>query len=153
MQDYPHHYIVKADAPAEGVISVSSNGLQTLPSAAPAEFDGPGDLWSPETFLVAAVADCFILTFRAVARGSHFDWNSVSCEVDGKLDRMENVTRFSEFQVTVTLHVPEGTDLHKAERLVEKSDHVCLVTNSLTAETILTTNVIVDGEPDAPAQK
>jgi organic hydroperoxide reductase OsmC/OhrA len=144
MQDYPHHYVVSADAPAEGIIKVSSNGLETLPSLAPAEFGGPGDLWSPETFFVAAVADCFILTFRAVARGSHFEWNSVKCEVDGILDRVEKVTRFTEFHVRVTLHVPEGTDVHKAERLVEKSDHVCLVTNSLTAETILTSDIVID---------
>jgi organic hydroperoxide reductase OsmC/OhrA len=144
MQDYPHHYVVSADAPAEGIISVSSEGLETLPSLAPAEFGGPGDLWSPETFLVAAVADCFILTFRAVARGSRFEWNSVNCDVDGVLDRVERVTRFTEFHVRVTLHVPPGTDLHKAERLVEKSDHVCLVTNSLSAETILKTNIVVD---------
>jgi organic hydroperoxide reductase OsmC/OhrA len=144
MQDYPHHYIVSADAPSEGVINVSSKGLETLPSQAPAEFGGPGDLWSPETFLVAAVADCFILTFRAVARGSRFEWNSVKCEVDGVLDRVDRVTRFVEFNLRVTLHVPEGSDLHKAERLVEKSDHVCLVTNSLNAEMRLTTKVVID---------
>lgn len=144
MQDYPHHYLVKAETPAEGVINVSSSGLETLPSLAPAEFGGPGNLWSPETFLVAAVADCFILTFRAVARGSHFEWNSVSCDVDGVLDRVDGVTRFTEFHVTVTLHVPQGSDMHKAERLVEKSDHVCLVTNSLTAETILSAEIVVD---------
>jgi len=144
MQDYPHHYVVRADAPEQGVISVSSTGLETLPSLAPAEFGGPGDLWSPETFLVASVAECCILTFRAVARGSHFEWNSIECEVDGILDRVDRVTRFTEFHVKVTLHVPEGTDQHKAERLVEKSDHVCLVTNSLTAKTILETHVIVE---------
>ncbi|MFC1695285.1 OsmC family protein [Pseudomonadota bacterium] len=144
MQDYPHHYVVSADAPAEGIIKVSSDGLETLPSLAPAEFGGPGDLWSPETLFVAAVADCFILTFRAIARGSHFEWNSVKCEVDGILDRVDKVTRFTEFHVRVTLRVPEGTDVHKAERLVEKSDHVCLVTNSLTAETILTSDIIID---------
>jgi organic hydroperoxide reductase OsmC/OhrA len=144
MQDYPHHYIVSADAPSEGVINVSSKGLETLPSQAPAEFGGPGDLWSPEAFLVAAVADCFILTFRAVARGSRFEWNSVKCEVEGVLDRVDRVTRFIEFDLRVTLHVPEGSDLHKAERLVEKSDHVCLVTNSLNAEMRLTTKVVID---------
>jgi uncharacterized OsmC-like protein len=144
MQDYPHHYIVSADAPSEGVINVSSKGLETLPSQAPAEFGGPGDLWSPETFLVAAVADCFILTFRAVARGSRFEWNSVKCEVDGVLDRVDRVTRFVEINLRVTLHVPEGSDQHKAERLVEKSDHVCLVTNSLNAEMRLTTKVVID---------
>jgi uncharacterized OsmC-like protein len=144
MHDYPHHYVVSADAPADGVISVSSDGLETLPTLAPAQFDGPGDLWSPETLLVAAVADCLILTFRAIARGSRFEWNSISCEVDGVLDRVDRVTRFTEFHVRVSLHVPEGTDKHKAERLVEKSDHVCLVTNSLNAETLLVTNIVVD---------
>jgi organic hydroperoxide reductase OsmC/OhrA len=144
MHDYPHHYVVSADAPADGVISVSSDGLETLPTLAPAQFDGPGDLWSPETLLVAAVADCLILTFRAIARGSRFEWNSISCEVDGVLDRVDRVTRFTEFDVRVTLHVPQGTDEHKAERLVEKSDHVCLVTNSLNAETLLATKIVVD---------
>jgi len=144
MQDYPHHYVVTADAPAEGEIAVSSKGLETLSSMAPAEFGGPGDLWSPETFLVAAVADCFILTFRAVARGSRFEWNALKCEVDGILDRVENVTRFTEFHFRITLNVPAGTDINKAERLIEKSDHVCLVTNSLTAETHLTTFIVVD---------
>ncbi len=144
MQDYPHRYEVSAQAPATGEISVASPGLQTLPSLAPAEFGGPGDLWSPETFLVAAVADCFILTLRAVARGARFEWNSVNCEVAGILDRVDNVTRFTEYHVKVTLHVPAGSDTHKAERLVEKSDHVCLVTNSLNGKTILDTHIVID---------
>ena len=144
MQKYPHHYVVSADAPSEGVINVKSEGLETLPSLGPRQFDGPGDLWSPEAFLVASVADCFILTFRAVARGSRFEWNSVKCEVDGVLNRVDRVTRFTDFHVHVILHVPEGTDQHKAERLVEKSDHVCLVTNSLNADMHLTTNILFD---------
>jgi organic hydroperoxide reductase OsmC/OhrA len=144
MQDYPHRYEVSAQAPETGEISVASPGLQTLPSLAPAEFDGPGDLWSPETFLVAAVADCLILTLRAVARGARFEWNSVNCEVVGILDRVDNVTRFTEYHVKVTLHVPAGSDTHKAERLIEKSDHICLVTNSLSGKTILDTHIVID---------
>ena len=144
MQEYPHQYSVSAAAPAEGEIEVSSPGLETLPSMPPAEFGGPGDRWSPETFLVAAVADCFILTFRAVARGSKFDWNKVQCDVKGVLNRVDRVTRFTDYHVHVTLHVPPGTDLHKAERLVEKSEHVCLVTNSLNGESHLETSIVVD---------
>ena len=144
MQEYPHHYVVRADAPTIGNINVSSTGLETLPSQAPAEFGGPGDLWSPETFLVAAVANCLILTFRAIARGSRFEWNSISCDAEGVLDRIENVTQFTAFHLNVTLHVPTGTDLDKAEHLIEKSDHLCLVSNSLTADTILESNIISD---------
>jgi organic hydroperoxide reductase OsmC/OhrA len=144
MQDYPHHYVVSAQAPSEGTIEVSSDGLETLPSLAPAEFGGPGDLWSPETFLVAAVADCFILTFRAVARGARFEWNAVNCEVDGVLDRVDRVTHFTEYHIRVTLHIPAGSDEHKAARLIEKSEHVCLVTNSLTGEKHLSYDIVVD---------
>ena len=151
MQPYPHHYVVSADSPAEGEISVRSPGLETLPSMPPAEFGGPGDLWSPETFLVAAVADCFILTLRAVARGARFEWNSVKCEVDGILDRVDRVTRFTEYHVRVTLHVPEGTDEHRARRMVEHSEHVCLVTNSLNGTTTLETTIVVDQEAGVAA--
>lgn len=144
MQDYPHHYIVSADAPQEGTIDVSSPGLETLPSLAPAEFGGPGDLWSPETFLVAAVADCYILTFRAVSRGSRFEWNSLGCEVDGVLDRVENVTQFTDYFMKITLHVPAGSNAKKAERLLHKSEQVCLVTNSLTGTCHLDITIVED---------
>ena len=53
--------------------------------------------------------------------------------------------RFTEYLVKVTLHVPEGTDEHRAERMVTHSEHICLVTNSLTGETRLETTIVVDG--------
>jgi organic hydroperoxide reductase OsmC/OhrA len=144
MQDYPHHYLATASADQEGVINVDSPRLATLPTLAPAEFGGPGDLWSPETLFAASIADCFILTFRAVARGSRFEWNSVNCEVDAVLDRVDRVTRFTEYFIRVELHVPPGSDLHKAERLAEKSESVCLITNSLLGKKHLVTTVVVD---------
>ena len=85
MQEYPHRYAAGASAGEEGEIAVSSARLPGLSSAAPAEFGGPGDRWSPETLLVAAVADCFVLTFRAIARISKLRWTSVSCDVVGTL--------------------------------------------------------------------
>jgi uncharacterized OsmC-like protein len=111
---------------------------------APPEFGGPGGKWSPETMLVASVANCFVLTFRAVARASGFAWNSLICEVDGVLDRVDRQTRFTEFHIDVTLHVPSGGDAHKAHRLCEKSEQVCLITNSLTAGKILNVAVVHD---------
>ena len=74
MQDLPHHYHVNASAEAEGNIALKAEDLPQLVTAPPAEFGGPGDQWSPETLLVGAVADCFILTFRAIARASKLEW-------------------------------------------------------------------------------
>ena len=137
MQDLPHHYSVAATARASSNVELSSPGLENLESAPPAEFGGPGDLWSPETLLIAAVADCFILSFKAVARASRLDWASLTCDVDAKLERVDRVTRFTELTQRVTLEVPAGTDEAKAKRLLEKAEHICLITNSLNAETRL----------------
>jgi organic hydroperoxide reductase OsmC/OhrA len=96
-----------------------------------------------ETLLSAAVADCFILSFRAIARASKFDWISLTCDVDAVLERVDKVTRFTAFHETVVLEVPPGTDEGKAMRLLEKAEHVCLVTNSLTGKTQLDATVKV----------
>lgn len=144
MQEYPHLYIATARGGVDGIIDTGSPGLESIPVMAPAEFDGPGDKWSPETMLVAAVANCFILTFRAVARASHFEWDSLDCRVVGVLNRVERVTRFTEFQIKVTLRLPGGADWHKAHRIAEKSESVCLVTNSLTGDKTLEIDIEYD---------
>ena len=141
MKNLPHHYAVAATASTEGNVDLTSPGLSRIDSAPPAEFGGPGDRWSPETLLVAAVADCFILTFSAIARASKLDWSSLSCDVDGVLDRVDNVARFTEFRLRAVLDAPPGTDEQKALRLLEKSERSCLITNSLTAENHLDATV------------
>lgn len=143
MQDFPHHYRVSAKGNVEDNVRLASPGLVALESAGPAEFGGPGDLWSPETLLAAAVADCFILSFRAIARASKFDWVSLECKVDAVLEKVEKVTQFTEFHETVVLEIPEGGDEKKATRLLERAEHVCLVTNSMKGTTHLDATVKV----------
>jgi len=143
MHAYPHHYVVQASAAPEGDVPVSSAGLPQIVTAPPAEFDGPGDRWSPETLLCAAVADCFLLSFRAVARAAKLPWTSLKCEVHGTLDRVDGKSRFTEFVVKAELEVPEGTDRDKAAKAMERAEHVCLISNSLAAERRLVATVAV----------
>ncbi len=137
MQGLPHRYAVTAATTTEGYVDITSTGLERIESAPPAEFGGPGDRWSPETLLVAAVADCFLLTFKAIARASKLPWVSLSCDVDGVLDRVDKKTQFTEFSLRVVLDAPRGTDEQKARRLLEKAEHACLITNPLNAGTHL----------------
>jgi organic hydroperoxide reductase OsmC/OhrA len=131
MQEFPHRYVVAAVANPEGDVDLQSDRLSSLASAPPAAFGGPGDLWSPETLLVAAVADCFVLTFRAIARVSKLPWLSLRCEVEGTLDRVERVSQFTGFLIRATLRVPPGTNEEQATRLLARAEQSCLVTNSL----------------------
>jgi organic hydroperoxide reductase OsmC/OhrA len=141
MHAYPHHYAVQAIARPEGDVPVTAAGLPGLVTAPPAEFDGPGDRWSPETLLCAAVADCFLLSFRGVARAAKLTWTSLRCEVRGTLDRVGGKTRFTEMVVEAALEVPEGTDRDKAARTMVRAEQLCLISNSLLAERRLVATV------------
>lgn len=143
MQDLPHHYTVAAAAEAESTVTLSSSGLPDLATAGPPEFGGPGDLWSPEALLVGAIADCFILSFRAIARAAKLDWDSLRCEVTGTLDKIERVTQFTGYDISAELTIRAAGNAAKAERLLEKAEHHCLITNSLKAEPQLKTRVLV----------
>ena len=135
MDSFPHRYTVTALAGTDGEIMLESEGLQFLRTALPTEFGGPGNRWSPETLFVAAIADCYALTFRALAKRSKLEWTSLVCDVVGTLDRNDHVTRFVEFDVRAKLQVPEGASHDVARRLLVKAEETCLVTRSLTGET------------------
>ncbi len=134
MQGLPHEYVVTASAGPEGSVAVGCEGLEDIHSSPPAQFGGPGTQWSPEDLLVAAVADCLVLTFRAIARASKLEWSRIECSATGTLDRVERQMRFTRMDITATVTVPGGTDLARAERLLEKSEQTCLITNTLNCE-------------------
>ncbi|EED34833.1 OsmC-like protein [Luminiphilus syltensis NOR5-1B] len=134
MQALPHHYTVTANADsANSNIAISSAGVVDITTDAPAEFGGPGDCWSPEGLLIAAIADCFSLTFRAIAGASKLEWQTLSCEATGTLDKVDRVSRFTEVALNVTLQLPAGPDEDKVVRLLHKAEENCLITNSMTA--------------------
>jgi peroxiredoxin-like protein len=144
MQSLPHHYPAEADGDAQGPITISSNALPKLISEAPAEFGGPGNQWSPETLLVAAVADCFVLTFRAIAGASDFSYGHVECHAEGVLDRVDRVTQFTEMKLVATLRVGNASDEEKGRRLLQRAEHTCLVSNSLKAKTQLEWSIMIE---------
>ena len=146
MQALPHRYRVKGTGRTTGDVELTAERLTVLRSASPAEFEGPGDRWSPETLLVGAVADCFILTFRAVAKASKLSWLSLDCEVTGTLDRVDRVMQFTGFNMTAHLVVPAGVDVDAARHALEKAERNCLIANSLKAPVASAATVEI-GEP------
>jgi len=142
MKAYPHIYRVSALGSAAGTVPGSSAGLPDITTAPPPEFDGPGGVWSPETLLVASIANCFILTFRGVARAAHLDWEKLEAHVDGTLERVSGVTQFISYTTRATLTVKPATDHAKARELLERAEKVCLVANSLRGERLLEATVV-----------
>lgn len=148
MHPYPHTYIASAEGTNAGFVAVESPQLPAIETAAPPEFDGPRGVWSPETLLCASVADCFILSFRAVARAARLEWTKLECRVEGVLDRVERVSRFTVFKTFARLSVPEGTDATKARQLLERAEQGCLIANSLLATRSLQVDVVITNHSD-----
>ncbi|HEX2492210.1 MAG TPA: OsmC family protein [Steroidobacter sp.] len=141
-QPFPHIYTVDASGAVAGNLRLNSEGAPELLGTAPREFDGPGDQWSPESLLVAAVASCFILTFRAVARASKLEWARLECTVEGALERSEGLTQFTRIVTKAKLIAPQTTSEELCVRLLEKTEHNCLITNSLRAQRELRTQIV-----------
>lgn len=137
MHPFPHRYLVSSTASPDGDIVLESEGLPELATVTPPEFDGPGGKWSPETLLVASVADCFVLTFRGIAKASKMPWSRVSAECVGTLERPDRVTQFTRFDLSATLVLPPDVSEEQARRILTRAEETCLVTRSLKAETHL----------------
>lgn len=134
MQPLPHLYSVTATGSDAGDVALDASGLPTIESSAPPQFGGKGERWSPEALLVAAVASCFILTFRAVARASALHWTSLECTVEAKLERVAGVTQFSHILTRAVLTVPAASSTASCERGLRKAERDCLIANSLRCQ-------------------
>ena len=141
METFPHHYVSTASGNSLGTVVTESRQCPPLYVAEPEEFDGTGEQWSPEQMFVAIVADCLILTFRAIAKASRFDWQDLTCNAEGKLDRIDGVNRFTHIDLHVTLTLNSDADEQKGLRLLTKAENQCLIKNSISAHTSFTNSI------------
>ena len=143
MKPLPHLYEVTLSGGPTGYATLLAGGVPSLRSAPPKDFDGPGDSWSPEYLLLAAVEACFMFTFRAVAQASKFDFVSLDLSGNGTVDRKDGVTRFTEIVLRPQLTLPKGANPERARRMLEKGKDACLVTASLSVRVRLEVEIVV----------
>ena len=120
-------------------------GRPQLEFSAPPEFQGQAGFWTPEHFFLAAVATCFITTFRAIAEFSKFDVEALEVGVEGTVEKGEGGFHFTRVVVRPLLTVHLEADRERALRLLEKAEHSCLVSRSLRSEIVLEPTVVVPG--------
>ncbi len=137
----PHSYKVNANAVKDGIYKVSAENLNDIETAPPSNFGGPGDIWSPEDLFVATIANCFLMTFRAVSTLSKLDWISLEVNSDGILDRVDSKLQFTEVILNATLKIQEGGNEERAIRIMHKAEQNCLVTNSIKTKVKLNPTV------------
>lgn len=143
MQALPHHYKVRVHGTTDNYLTTSADNLPSIQVAAPMEFDGPGNAWSPESLLMAAVANCFVLSFRAIAKASHFEWLAIECESIGTLDKADRQIQFTAITTKAKLFINDERNKEKAEKLLLKAETACLISNSLACEVHLDYEILL----------
>jgi organic hydroperoxide reductase OsmC/OhrA len=142
MKPLPHRYTVRLAGGPGGHASVTADGLPDLRTAPPADFDGPGDAWSPEHLLLAAVETCFLFTLRVVARASRVEFIACDVTAEGTVDRADGGIRFTGIVLRARLRLAPGADPDRARRAMEKAEQACLVSASLATPVRLELEVV-----------
>jgi organic hydroperoxide reductase OsmC/OhrA len=95
-----HEYRVKAFCvgPRKGVVQ-AEGVLSSISFSAPPEFLGESGRWTPEHFLVAAVASCFVSTFSGMAEKSRLEFASFNMDAEGVLGNEDGIWRFTEIKL------------------------------------------------------
>lgn len=103
--------------------------------ATPPEFPkGIEGIWSPEHLFTAAVSSCLMTTFLAIAENSKLDFISFSCHSKGILDKEDGKFIMSEVILEPRVVINDEKDREKAERVLNKSEAACLITNSIRSK-------------------
>src|SRR6266571_2368301 len=147
-----HEYRAKAlcAGPRKGVVQ-AEGVLPSISFSAPPEFLGEPGLWTPEHFLVAAVASCFVSTFSGIAEKSRLEFAPFNLDAEGVLGNENGIWRFTEIKLRPVVTVLKEEDRDRAIRLLEKAEKSCLIARSLQCKVVLFPAVKIEDELPVPA--
>jgi peroxiredoxin-like protein len=118
--------------------------IDTIDIATPPQFPkGVEGVWSPEHFFTASVNGCYMTTFLAIAENSKLEFTSFHCTADGILEKVDGKYLMTEIVLKPTLVIHNVKDLEKAERILQKSESACLISNSIKSKVSLITDIKV----------
>ena len=103
--------------------------------ATPPEFPkGIPGIWSPEHLFTASVSSCLMTTFLAIAENSKLDFISFQCHSEGKLEKVDGKFLMTEVILEPRVVIKNEKDKERAERVLEKSEAACLISNSIKSK-------------------
>jgi peroxiredoxin-like protein len=140
-----NYYQVKVNWKKDRKGILSSPYLQAkIDVATPPEFPkGIPGVWSPEHLLVAAVNSCLMATFLAIAENSKFEFINFESNASGRLERVDGNYMITEITLSPIVSIADPEEKEKAERLLQKAEAACIISNSIKSKIIFKTQVKV----------
>jgi peroxiredoxin-like protein len=141
MENHQYNVDLKWISDRKGEIS-SPELDQTIEVATPPQFPkGMESIWSPEHLLTAAVNSCYMTTFLSIAENSKLEFISFDCSATGKLELVDGKLLMTEIALKPVLLISKESDKDRAERILQKSEAACLISNSIKSKTSLVISI------------
>ena len=125
-------YRVTAAWDGEGNGRVSADEMSpTIHFSTPPEFHGDPGYWTPDHFLLAAVASCYMTTFHVLAEMSALEFLGMGLLAEGKMGLPDGNWRFTEIVLKPMLTIAASLDRALADHLLEKALQECRIARCL----------------------
>jgi len=142
--DDVHYYTASVTWKNGRIGELAEEGFPSIEVATPPEFPGGvPNIWSPEHLYVASAVVCLMTTFCAIAENSNLSFSSFSCTGKGKLEKVERAFMITQIELMPVIKVPDERSGERAQRIIEKSERACLISNSMKSEIILKPDIII----------
>lgn len=126
---------------------LSKDSSSCIEVATPPEFPkGIPGIWSPEHLFTASVSSCLMTTFLAIAENSKLDFHQFSCKSKGKLEQVDGKFLMTEIILEPTVTIKDEKDHERAERVLQKSEKACLISNSIKSKVTMIPTIVVEQE-------
>ncbi len=145
----PHYYNVEVNWNTErkGVMcspELIKDAGSCIEVATPPEFPkGIPGIWSPEHLFTAAVSSCLMTTFLSIAENSKLAFVSFRCNSKGKLEQVDGKYMMSEIILEPVVTIADEKDRERAERVLQKSEAACLISNSIRSKVTMIPKIII----------
>lgn len=145
----PHYYNVDVNwnTDRKGMMcspELNKEAGSCIEVATPPEFpQGIPGIWSPEHLFTAAVSSCLMTMFLSIAENSKLNFSHFSCNAKGKLEQVEGKFLMSEVILEPSVTIADEKDRDRAERILQKSEAACLISNSIKSKITMTTTIKV----------
>ena len=145
----PHYYNVDVNWNTErkGVMcspELIKDAGSCIEVATPPEFPkGMPGIWSPEHLFTAAVSSCLMTTFLSIAENSKLTFTNFSCKSLGKLEQTYVKFMMTEIILEPTITIADEKDRERAERVLQKSEAACLISNSVKSKVTMIPKVVI----------
>ena len=123
----------------------NAHSANCIEVATPPEFPkGMPNIWSPEHLFTASVSSCLMTTFLAIAENSKLEFSGFSCKSKGVLERVDGKYAMTKVILEPTVTIKDEKDRERAERILQKSESACLISNSIKSKVTMEVTVKVE---------